>query len=99
MTEYIVYDGWRPIKMTGKSISDIRSKLMKKYSDVAYELMSFKIATKNDSSLGELRYDPKFKWKWVVIERKHAIILRHTNVYLVNKDGTLGKKLGNAYRV
>lgn len=100
MMEYWIYDHFRPYKAKAKSLDNLRAMLMKKYGSVAYELTSFKIATgKNDASLGELRYDPKLGWKWTAIERAHSIVLRYTNVYLVNKDGTLGKKLGNAYKV
>lgn len=99
MYEYIIYTGYRPMKVKAKSLDNLRADLMKKYTKVANELTSFKIATKNDTSLGEMRYDPFYGWKWVAIERSHKIVLRYTNVYLVNKDGSLGKKLGNAYRV
>lgn len=100
MMEYWVYDRGIPRKVKAKSLDNLRAMLMKKYGSVAYDLTSFKIATgKNDASLGELRYDPRLGWKWVAIERAHKIVLRYTNVYLVNKDGSLGKKLGNAYRV
>lgn len=100
MMEYWIYDNFRPYKAKAKSLDNLRAMLMKKYGSVAYELTSFKISTgKNDVSLGELRYDPKLGWKWVAIERAHRIVLRHTNVYLMNKDGSLGKKLGNAYKV
>lgn len=101
MKEYYVYDKERrPYIYKAESLDNLRANLMKKYSKVAYELTSFKIATrKNDASLGELRYDLVLGWKWVSIERAHKVILRYTNVYLVNKDGSLGKKLGNAYRV
>ena len=100
MNTYWIHDGWAPYRMTANSLDDVRGKLIKKYGDVAYALTSFKIATgKNDVSLGELRFDPALGWKWVTIEKKHAVVLRYGAVYLVKKNGSLGKKLGNAYKV
>lgn len=100
MTEYWIYDRIINKRITAKSLNDARAKVMKSYGKTADELTSVKIATgKNDCSLGELRYDPFYGWKWVAIERAHKTILRYTSAYLVNKDGSLGKKLGNAYRI
>lgn len=86
--------------MMAESLDEVRADLMRKYGKVAYDLTSIKINTgRNDASLGELRYDPVLGWKWVTIERKHRIVLRYMAVYLVKKDGSLGKKLGDAYKV
>ena len=100
MNTYWIYDNGHAKKIFATSLDDARAQLIKKYEKVAYELTSFKIATgKNDVSLGVLRYDPVLGWKWVTIEKKHAVVLRYGSVYLVKKNGSLGKKLGNAYKV
>lgn len=100
MAEYWVYDRFTNERITAKSLDDARAKIMKRYGKTANELTTVKIATgKNDCSLGELRYVPFYGWRWVAIERAHRIVLRYTSAYLVNKDGSLGKKLGNAYRI
>ena len=100
MNTYWIYEGWNTHRMMAESLDEVRADLMRKYEKVAYDLTSIKIATgRNDVSLGELRFDPALGWKWITIEKKHRIVLRYGAVYLVKKNGSLGKKLGDAYKV
>lgn len=97
-----------PIKAS--TIKEARSKLLKQmegwYSNGIPSYGATCTIYSDGTRVGEIRiskYEAGGKPRWISSERATLPLgikgYRHVNEYLLNKDGSLGKKLGDAYKV
>ena len=93
--------------MNARSIDEVRGRLIKKYKIGSLDSYLIKANGKYIGVLrGDLSDDGTLYWttfeakaRSSIAPKRGIMYRRYQNTYLVNKDGTLGIKIGNAYKV